>query len=330
MKAIVRERYGSAEVLGLSDVEVPRPGDGEVLLRVRAAGLDRGALHIMAGMPYVMRLAGFGLRRPKHPGLGSDVAGVVEQVGSWVTGESPGDAVFGTCGPASRAAAFAEYAVARPDRLARMPDNLTFEQAAAVPVSGQTALQALRDSGRVKEGQSVLVIGASGGVGTFAVQIARTFGARVTGVCSTSKVELVRSLGAERVIDYTRAEITDDGRRHDLVLDIGGNRPLRQLRRALSRDGTLVFVGGEDGDRWTGGLGRQLWAMAQSPFVKQRLGTPWFIAGENTDDLDFLRRLLETGQVAPVVSSAIGLRDVPDAIRDLEAGRVQGKVVITP
>lgn len=330
MRAIVRERYGSADVLQLRDVDVPRPGDGEVLLRVRAAGLDRGAWHIMAGMPYVMRIAGFGVRRPRNAGLGSDVAGVVEQVGDGATGLAPGDAVYGTCGPASKAAAFAEYAVARPDRLARMPENLTFEQAAAVPVSGQTALQALRDRGRVKEGERVLVIGASGGVGTFAVQIARSFGARVTGVCSTSKVELVRSLGAEHVIDYTRAGITDDGRRHDLVLDIGGNRPLRELRRALTPDGTLVFVGGEDGDRFTGGLGRQIRAMAQSPFVKQRLGTPWFIATENTDDLDFLRQLLETGQVAPVISSTVGLRDVPDAIRDLAAGRVKGKVVITP
>jgi NADPH:quinone reductase-like Zn-dependent oxidoreductase len=329
MRAIVREQYGSADVLRLGDVEVPRPGDGEVLLRVRAAGLDRGAWHVMAGMPYVMRLAGFGLRRPRNPGLGSDVAGVVEQVGPGVSALSPGDAVFGTCGPAARAAAFAEYAVARPDRLARMPENLTFEQAAAVPVSGLTALQALRDCGRVEEDQSVLVIGASGGVGTFAVQIARTFGARVTGVCSTSKVDLVRSLGAERVIDYTRAEITDDGRQHDLVLDIGGNRPLRVLRRALARDGALVFVGGEDGDRWTGGLGRQVRAMALSPFVKQRLGTPWFIANENSDDLDYLRPLLETGQVAPAISSTIGLADVPHAIRDLAAGRVQGKVVIT-
>jgi NADPH:quinone reductase-like Zn-dependent oxidoreductase len=330
MKAIVRERYGSADVLEYRDVPVPVPGDGEVLLRVRAAGLDRGAWHMMAGMPYVMRLAGFGVRRPKNAGLGSDVAGVVEQVGNGVTALSAGDAVFGTCGPAAKAAAFAEFAVARPDRLARMPGNLTFEQAAAVPVSGQTALQALRDCGRVKAGQSVLVIGASGGVGTFAVQIARAFGARVTGVCSTSKVELVRSLGAERVIDYTRAEITDDGRRYDLMLDIGGNRSLSQLRRALAPDGTLVFVGGEGGDRWTGGLGRQVRAMAQSPFVGQRLGTPWFLATENTGDLDALRELLESGQIAPVVSSVIGLRDVPDAIRDLIAGRVSGKVVITP
>ena len=330
MKAIVRERYGSAEVLGLSDVDVPRPGDGEVLLRVRAAGLDRGAWHVMAGMPYAIRLAGFGVRRPKNPGLGSDVAGVVEQLGSGVRGLSPGDAVYGTCGPASSAAAFAEYAIARPDRLARMPENLTFEQAAAVPVSGQTALQALRDCGRVKEGQSVLVIGASGGVGTFAVQIAKALGAHVTGVCSTGKVDLVRSLGAEHVIDYTHAEVTDDGRRYDLILDIAGNRPLRLLRRALTSDGTLVFVGGEDGDRWTGGLGRQARAMALSPFVGQRLGTPWFVASENSTDLDELRRMIEAGEVTPVISSVVQLADVPDAIRDLAAGGVQGKVVITP
>ncbi len=329
MKAIVRDRYGPADVLELRDAEVPRPGDGEVLVRVRGAGLDRGAWHIMAGMPYLMRLAGFGVRAPKHAGLGSDVAGVVEQVGAGVSALQAGDAVFGTCGPSSRAASFAEYAVARPDRLARMPGNLTFEQAAAVPVSAQTALQALRDKGRVRAGQSVLVIGASGGVGTFAVQIAKALGAHVTGVCSTSKVDLVRSLGAEHVIDYTRAEITDDGRRYDLILDIAGNRPLRLLRRALTNDGTLVFVGGEDGDRWTGGLGRQARAMALSPFVGQRLGMP-FVASENSTDLDELRRMIEAGEVTPVISSVVQLADVPDAIRDLAAGRVQGKVVISP
>ena len=330
MKAIVRDRYGTADVLELRDVEVPRAADGEVLLRVRAAGLDRGVWHIMAGIPYLIRLAGFGVRAPKSPGLGSDVAGVVEEVGAGVVGLRTGDAVYGTCGPASSAASFAEYAVARPDRLARMPENLTFEQAAAVPVSGQTALQAHRDRGRVRAGQSVLVIGASGGVGTFAVQIAKARGAEVTGVCSTRKVDLVRSIGADHVIDYTRAEITDDGRRYDLILDIGGNRPLKLLRRALTRDGTLVFVGGEGGDRWTGGLGRQVRAMALSPFVAQRLGTPWFIAGENSADLDELRRLIEAGAVAPVISSVAELSGVPDAIRDLAAGRVQGKVVITP
>ena len=330
MKAIVRDRYGPADVLELRDVEVPRAGEGEVLVRVRAAGLDRGAWHIMAGMPYLMRLAGFGIRAPKHAGLGSDVAGVVEAVGAGVSALQAGDAVFGTCGPSSRAASFAEYAVARPDRLARMPENLTFEQAAAVPVSAQTALQALRDKGRVRAGQSVLVIGASGGVGTFAVQIAKALGAHVTGVCSTGKVDLVRSLGAEHVIDYTRTEITDDGRRYDLILDIAGNRPLRLLRRALTSGGTLVFVGGEDGDRWTGGLGRQARAMALSPFVGQRLGTPWFVASENSTDLDELRRMIEAGEVTPVISSVVQLADVPDAIRDLAAGRVQGKVVITP
>ena len=237
--------------------------------------------------------------------------------------------MYGTCGPASRAASFAEYAVARPDRLARMPGNLGFEQAAAVPVSAQTALQAVRDRARVRAGQSVLVIGASGGVGSFAVQIAKALGAQVTGVCSTAKLELVRSLGADRVIDYTREEITGEGRRYDVVLDIGGNRPLGQLRRALARDGTLVFVGGEGGDRVTGGMGRQVRAMAVSPFVGQRLGT-WFVAGENSADLDTLRQMIEAGEVKPVISSVIGLRDVPGAMRDLVAGRVQGKIVITP
>jgi NADPH:quinone reductase-like Zn-dependent oxidoreductase len=190
-------------------------------------------------------------------------------------------------------------------------------------------LQAIRDRARVSAGQSVLVIGASGGVGTFAVQIAKAFGAEVTGVCSTAKVELVRSLGADRVIDYARAEITDDGRRYDVVLDIGGNRPLGQLRRALARDGTLVFVGGEGGDRVTGGMGRQVRAMATSPLVRQRLGT-WFVADENRTDLEELRRMIEAGEVKPVVSAVVELGDVPGAMRDLAAGRVQGKVVVTP
>jgi NADPH:quinone reductase-like Zn-dependent oxidoreductase len=327
MMAIVRDRYGGADVLELRSVAEPRPGDDEVLLKVRAAGLDRGVWHVMAGMPYAMRLAGFGVRKPKNAGLGSDVAGVVTAVGAHVTDLRPGDAVFGTCGPASRAASFAEYAVAHPDRLARMPVNLTFEQAAAVPISGLTALQALRDNGRVFPGHRVLVIGASGGVGTFAVQIAKAFGAHVTGVCSTAKVDLVRSLGADQVLDYTREDITG---RYDLVLDIGGNRPLRQLRRMLAQGGTLVFVGGEGGDRWTGGFDRPARAMALSPFVGQRLGTPWFIASENREDLEYLRRLIETGAVTPAISSQVGLGDVPDAVRALAAGRVGGKIVITP
>jgi NADPH:quinone reductase-like Zn-dependent oxidoreductase len=321
MKAIVRNRYGSADVLQLTDVAVPEIDHDEVLVRVRAAGLDRGAWHIMAGLPYLIRLAGYGLRRPKTAGLGSEVAGVVQAVGEKVTGLRSGEAVFGTC-----SASFAEYAAARPDKLARMPANLTFEQAAAAPVSGVTALQALRDRGRVHAGQRVLVVGASGGVGTFAVQIAKAFGANVTGVCSTPKVELVRSIGADHVIDYAHADITDDNQRYDLVLDIGGNRPLSQLRRVLTRDGTLVIVGGEGGGRWTGGIDRQLRAMVLSPFVRQRLGT--FIANENSTDLDALRALIETGAVTPVIDRTVALHQVPDAIRDLAGGHVRGKIVI--
>jgi NADPH:quinone reductase-like Zn-dependent oxidoreductase len=321
MKALVRDRYGSTDVLDVRDVPVPEVGDDEVLLRVHAAGLDRGAWHILRGLPYLLRVAGYGLRRPKASGLGSEVAGVVEAVGANVTGLQPGEAVFGTCD-----ASFAEYALARPERLARMPANLSFEQAAAVPVSALTALQALRDRGRVEAGQSVLVVGASGGVGTFAVQIAKAFGATVTGVCSTPKVDLVRAIGADDVIDYTRADITDHDRRYDLVLDIGGNRPLSQLRRVLSRDGTLVIVGGEGGGRWTGGIHRQLRAIALSPFVRQRLGT--FVTNENGTDLDALRALIESGAVTPVIDRVVALHQLPDAIHDLAGGRVQGKIVL--
>ena len=292
-------------------------------MRVRAAGLDRGAWHVMAGLPYLLRAVGYGLRRPKVAGLGSELAGVIEAVGANVTGLARGDAVFGTC-----SASFAEYASTRPDKLARMPANLSFEQAAAVPVSAVTALQALRDHGRVEIGQSVLVIGASGGVGTFAVQIAKILGADVTGVSSTQKVDLVRSLGADHVIDYMREEITDDGRRYDVVLDIGGNRPLSQLRRVLTSEGTLVIVGGEGGGRWTGGIHRQLGATVLSLFVGQRLRT--FIAKPNSADLDALRALIEAGSVTPAVDRVIALDEVPDAIRDLTAGRVRGKIVIVP
>jgi NADPH:quinone reductase-like Zn-dependent oxidoreductase len=321
MKAIVRDRYGSADVLRLSEVEVPEVADDEVLVRVRAAGLDRGAWHIMAGLPYLIRVAGYGLRRPKARGLGSELAGVVEAVGANVTGLAPGEAVFGAGG-----ASFAEYAVTRPDKLARMPANVSFEQAAAVPVSAVTALQALRDHGRVDQGQRVLVIGASGGVGTFAVQIAKALGAVVTGVSSPQKLDLVRSLGADHVIDYTRADITDDGTRYDVVLDIGGNRTLSQLRRVLTRDGTLVIVGGEGGGRWTGGIHRQLGATVLSLFVGQRLGT--LIAKPNRADLEALRSLIEAGSDSPAVDRVIALDGVPDAIRDLTAGRVRGKIVI--
>jgi len=320
MMAVVRDTYGSADVLEFRDVERPAVARDEVLVQVRAAGLDRGVWHLMAGQPYLLRIAGYGIRRPKNPTLGSDLAGVVEVVGSDVEGFAAGDAVFGF-GKGS----LAEYALARPGKLARMPANLTYEQAAAVPVSGLTALQAVRDRGRIGAGQHVLIIGASGGVGTFAVQIAKAFGAEVTGVCSTPKTDLVRSIGADHVIDYTVEDISDGTRRYDVVLDIGGNTPLTRLRHLLTSKGTLVIVGGEGGGRWFGGIDRQLRAMALSPFVGQRLAT--FIASEKSQDLDALRALVEDGAVTPVIDRVCALSEIPDAMRDLVAGRVRGKIV---
>ena len=322
MQAVVRDSYGSPDVLQVRDVERPRIDAGEVLVRVRAAGLDRGAWHLMAGQPYVMRLAGFGVRRPKVPGLGMELAGVVDAVGADVSDLAPGEAVFG----AGRSS-FAEYVVARPGKLARMPAGVTFEQAAAAPVSGVTALQAVRDRGRCREGQTVLVIGASGGVGTFAVQIAKALGAQVTGVCSSSKVDLVRSLGADDVVDYAAGDITRTLGRYDLVLDVGGNRPIAALRRLLTPKGTLVLVGGEGGGRWIG-LGRQLRALVLSPLVRQRLGGPW-VAITNRADLDTLRAMMESGDVTPALDRVCPLSGIQDAMRDLEAGTVRGKVVAT-
>jgi NADPH:quinone reductase-like Zn-dependent oxidoreductase len=323
MKAVGRDAYGSVDLVGFRDVERPAVAPNEVLVRVRAAGLDRGVWHMMAGRPYLLRVAGFGLRRPKTSTLGSDLAGEVETAGADVTGFAPGDAVFG-----GGTGSFAEYAVARPAGLARMPANLTYEQAAAVPVSGVTALQALRDRGRLQAGQQVLIVGASGGVGTYAVQIAKAFGAEVTGVCSTAKADLVRSIGADHVIDYTVGGIGDGNRRYDLVLDIGGNNRLGALRRVLTPKGTLVIAGGEGGGPWFGGIDRQLRAMALSPFVGQRLGT--FVARVNSADLDALRALIEDGAVTPVVDRVCTLPEVADALRDLEAGRVRGKIVVVP
>lgn len=322
MQAVVRNAYGSAGVLDVADVERPALSADEVLIKVHAAGLDRGAWHMMTGKPYLMRIAGFGLRRPKNRGLGSDLAGTVEAVGAEVTEFVPGDRVFGI-----GTNAFAELATARPGKLARMPAGLTYEKAAAVPVSAVTALQALRDQGHVQAGQHVLIIGASGGVGTFAVQIAKALGAQVTGVCSTAKVDVVRSVGADHVIDYTTGDIGADGVRYDLVLDIGGNRPLRALRRLLAPAGTLVFVGGESGGRFTGGMGRQVKAMMLSPFVGQHLGGLW-IANENSADLDVVRGMIENGAITPAIDRVCALRDVPAAMQDLEAGRVAGKVVV--
>ncbi len=322
MKAIVQDRYGSTpEVLRLREIARPAVGDDDVLVRVHAAGVDQGVWHLMAGMPYVMRLAGFGLRTPKNPVRGYDVAGRVEAIGANVTSFRPGDQVFGTC-----RGSFAEYACARPARLAPKPANLSFEQAAAVPISGYAALQAVRDHGRIGAGQRVLIIGAGGGVGTFAVQLAKAFEAEVTGVCSTAKVELVRSLGADRVIDYTREDFADGRTRYDVILDIAGNRSLAHLRRALAREGRLVIVGGEGGGKWLG-VGRQLQASALSPFVRQKLGT--FISKERKEDLEALRKLLEAGTIRPIVDRTFPLNEVPAAIRYLRDGRPQGKVVIT-
>src|SRR5215216_1565154 len=240
MKAIVRDTYGSPEVLELRDIDKPEIADDEVLVRVHAAGVDRGVWHIMTGLPYPIRLAGYGLRAPKNPVVGSDMAGVVEAVGKNVTRFQPGDEVFGI-GKGS----YAEYVCAREDKLAHKPVNLTFEQAAVLAIMESTALQALRDHGKVRKGQEVLIIGASGGVGTYALQIAKAFGARVTGVCSTKKVEMVLSIGADHVIDYTREDFAEGDQRYDVILDIGGNSTLARLRRALAQPGTLVIIGGE-------------------------------------------------------------------------------------
>jgi NADPH:quinone reductase-like Zn-dependent oxidoreductase len=322
MKAIVQDTYGSPDVLQLREIDKPAVGDDEVLVRVRAAGVDQGVWHMMAGLPYLIRIAGFGLRVPKNPVRGYDVAGRVEAVGENVTRFQPGDEVFGTCN-----GSFAEYASARVDRLARKPTSLTFEQAAAVPISGYAALQAVRDQGKVRPGQRVLIIGAGGGVGTFAVQLAKAFGAEVTGVASTAKTELVRSIGADHVIDYTREDFADGRNRYDVILDIAGNRSLSHLRRALAPEGTLVIVGGEGGGKWLGGIDRQLRAHVLSPFVGQKLGT--WISKERKEDLEALRELLEAGKLTPVVDRTFPLSEVPDAIRYLREGRARGKVVVT-
>jgi NADPH:quinone reductase-like Zn-dependent oxidoreductase len=322
MKAIVRDTYGSPEVLELRDIDKPEIADDEVLVRVHAAGVDRGVWHIMTGLPYPIRLAGYGLRAPKNPVVGSDMAGVVEAVGKNVTRFQPGDEVFGI-GKGS----YAEYVCAREDKLAHKPANLTFEQAAVVAISGLTAMQGLRDHGRVEPEQKVLVIGASGGVGTFAVQTAKAFGAHVTGVCSTTKVDMVRSIGADHVIDYTREDFAEGEQRYDLILDIGGNSSLARLRRALAPRGTLIIVGGETDGRWLGGTDRQLRALMLSPFVGQKLGT--FVASENHEDMNVLKELIEVGKVTPVIDRTYPLSEVPEAIRYLEEGHARGKVVIT-
>src|ERR671916_808764 len=322
MKAIVRDTYGPPDVLELRDIDGPEIADDEVLVRVHAAGVGREVWHVMTGLPYPIRIAGYGLRAPKNPVIGSDVAGVVEAVGKNVSRVRPGDEVFGI-GKGS----YAEYARAPEDKLAPKPANLTFEQAAVLAIMGSTALQALRDKGKVEPGQEVLIIGASGGVGTYAVQIAKAFGAQVTGVCSTQKVAMVRSIGADHVIDYKREDFAEGDQRYDVIVDIGGNASLARLRSALTPEGTLVIVGGEGGGRWLGGLQRQLWATMLSPFVSQKLGT--FVSTPNYEDLLVLGELVESGKVTPVIDRTYQLAEVPEAIRYLEGGHAKGKVLIT-
>ena len=323
MSAIVQDAYGTAagQVLRLARVGRPAIGDDDVLVRVAAASVDRGTWHVMAGTPYAIRIAGFGVRAPNSSNPGRALAGTVESVGKDVTGLEPGDEVYGTCD-----GSFAEYASARAKKLARKPANLSFEQAAAAPISGVTAFQALRKA-NVQPGQKVLVIGASGGVGTFAVQIAKAWGAEVAGVCSTTKMDLVRSLGADHVIDYTRDDFTAGNQRYDVVLDIGGNRRLSHLRRILTPRGTLVIIGGEEGGRWLGGLDRSVRAVVLSLFVRQTL--VMLVSTENSKDLNALRDLIETAQIAPAIDRTYPLSETPDAIEYMSENRARGKVVIT-
>jgi NADPH:quinone reductase-like Zn-dependent oxidoreductase len=320
MKAIVYRDYGSPDVLRYEEVEKPAPGTNEVLIRVRAASLNPIDWHFMRGTPYLMRMA-VGLRKPKAGRLGLDVAGQVEAVGGGVTQFKPGDEVFGTC-----QGALAQFVCAPESALVTKPENVTFEQAASVPVAGFTALQGLRDKGRIREGQEVLINGAAGGVGTFAVQIGKSFGARVTGVCSTKNVDMVRSIGADRVVDYSKEDFTGSGVRYDLILDCVGNRPLSACRRVLAPAGAYVMVGGPDG-QWLGPLARGIRTLLLARFVRQRLVL--FLARPNKEDLTFLRELVRTGNVTPVIDRRHRLSEVPEAMRYLEGGHARGKVVAT-
>ena len=323
MKAIVQHTYGSADVLDLENIDIPVVGDADVLVRVHAAGCGPDVWHLMTGMPYMARLA-IGFRRPTVAVRGWDVAGIVEAIGANVTGFQPGDEVMGS----AEGGSFAEFALTQPDKLVPKPADLTFEQAAAVPISGTTALRAVRDEGKVRPGQTVLVIGAAGGVGSLAVQIAKASGASVTGACSTSKMDLVQSIGTDDVIDYMREDFTDGARRWDVIIDTAGRRPLSRLRRALAPKGTLVIVGGDGGGHWTGGFFRGvLRAPLVSLFVGQRL------RGLNSkvkqEDLVALKELIEAGKITPVIDSTFPLVDAPEAVRHLEEGHASGKIVIT-
>jgi NADPH:quinone reductase-like Zn-dependent oxidoreductase len=323
MKAIVQDRYGGPEVLALADIDQPVPTANQVLVRVQAAGVHRGDWHVMTGLPYLIRLVvpTLGLRGPKVAVPGMDLAGTVVGVGAQVTRLRPGDAVFGWGD-----GAFTEYAVAPEDQVVAKPAAVSFEAAAVVPISGFAALQAVRDVGEVQAGQRVLVLGAAGAVGWFAVQLAKAFGAQVTGVASTSQAELVASV-ADEVIDYTRHDVTDGTRQWEVIIDTGGRRNLAQLRRALTPTGTLVIVGGEGGGRWLGGFLRNLRAPLVSRFVGQRLRM--LASKERPQDLQTLAELLEAGTLRPRIGRSYPLAEVPQAMRDLEAGNTHGKLVIT-
>ncbi len=320
MLAAVREVYGSSDVVRIAEVPRPVAGADEVLVRVAAAGLDRGVWHLMTGLPYAGRLA-FGLRRPRQPVLGLDLTGTVVAVGANVTGFAVGDEVYG-----EGDGTFAEYAVATADRLAHKPPSLTFAEAAIVPVSGVTALRAVRDVAKVRAGQEVLVTGASGGVGSYAVQLARTAGARVTGVARAAKAEFVHSLGADGVLDYQTQDFADGSHRYDVVIDIAGDPSIARLRRALTPTGVAVIVGGEGGGRVLG-VGRQLGALVVSPFVGQRLAS--VIGTVRTPLLDQLRGRIETGTLAPALDRTYPLDRAADAIAALVTGEVRGKLALT-
>jgi NADPH:quinone reductase-like Zn-dependent oxidoreductase len=322
VKAIVQERYGPPHAAKLDDVADPTIGDGEVLIEVRAAGVDPGIWHLMTGLPYLVRVAGFGLRAPKQPVIGRDVSGLAVAVGSDVDGIRPGDEVFGTCD-----GAFAEYAVTTPDRIVVKPPEISHVEAASVPTSAGAALQGLCDRGQLRAGQRLLVIGAAGGVGSFAVQLAVAFGARVTGVCSTRKLDFVRGLGADEVWDHTRHDFTRFERRFDLVLDLAGQRSLTSLRRLLEPSGTLVIIGGEGGTRLLGGSSRQLRAVLLSLAVRQELRV--LRAEDRHEDLLTLRGLLSYSQLVPVVSRTFTFSEAPDAVGYVHEGHAVGKVAVT-
>jgi NADPH:quinone reductase-like Zn-dependent oxidoreductase len=322
MKAIVQDRYGSADVLEFRDIDEPVVGDDDVLVRVRAAGCGPDVWHLMTGLPYFVRLMP-GFRKLRKGVRGRDAAGVVEAVGGNVTSLKPGDEVMGIV-----EGSFAELGVGREGTLVRKPERLTFEEAAAAPISGLTALQALRDVAKMRPGQRVLVIGAGGGVGTLTVQLAAAWGAEVTGVCGPSKADLVLSLGAVETIDYARTDVTDGTRRWDVIVDTAGRRPLRALRRALVRGGTLAIVGGEGGGRWTGGFFRQILRAPLLSVVTGRRLRP-VVSKEDPADLRALAELLEAGTITPVVGRTYPLADAAEAIRELERGHATGKLVIT-